>query len=89
MQRLCTLPSKAKRTITEIKSNFSNKGGWGLKTHAQVSDQITAKAEKAEYNFSQKRTSFFPLFQELYLPGTVKGDFSCACFTPLLSTSKN
>lgn len=54
VQGLCTLPSKAKRTTTEIKSNFSNKDRWGLKTCAQVSDQIIAKAEKAEYNFLRK-----------------------------------
>lgn len=81
---LCTLPSKAKETITEIKSNFSNEDRWGLKTCAQVSDRIIAKAGKAEYNFLRIYLCFklYIHLEQLKVPFFV-------LVLPWLSTSKN
>lgn len=84
VQGLCTLPSKAKETITEIKSNFSNEDRWGLKTRDQVSDWITAKAGKAEYNFLRIYLCFkwYIHLEQLKVPFLVP-------VLPWLSTSKN
>lgn len=89
MQVLCTFPSKAKETINEIKSNFSNEDRWGLKTHAQVSDQIIAKAGKAEYNFLRTEPHPSSLCFKRYIhPEELEVPFLVPVL-PWLSTSKN
>lgn len=88
MQGLSTLSSKAKETITEIKSNFSNEDRWGLKTHAQVSDQIIAKAGKAEYNFLRTETHPSLCFKRYIHLQQLKVPFLVPVL-PWLSTSKN
>lgn len=72
MQGLCTLPSRAKKTITEIKSNFSNEDRWELKDSCSGKWLNHSQGREGWIQLSQKITRFFlPLFQNIYSPRTV------------------
>lgn len=86
VQGLCTLPSKAKETITEIKSNFSNEEAQNLCSGKWPNHN---QGREGWIQLSQNRTTpFFPLLQIIYLPRTVKSAFLVPVL-PWLSTYKN
>lgn len=89
VQSLCTFPSKAKKTITNIKNNFSNEDRWGLKTPAQLSDQIIVEAEKADYNFLRKEPHPSSLCFKRYIHLEHLKVSLLVPVLPWLSTSKN